>query len=67
LNRKPAWLRTKLPSGENYVKLINILKKRHLHTVCQEAKCPNIGECFSCGKATEMTFLTEGQSILPGL
>jgi len=52
LNRKPAWLRTKLPSGENYVKLINILKKRHLHTVCQEAKCPNIGECFSCGKAT---------------
>ncbi|MEQ8187587.1 MAG: lipoyl synthase [Candidatus Eremiobacterota bacterium] len=52
ITKKPLWLRTKLPSGKNYGKLVNILKDRNLHTVCQEAKCPNIGECFSCGKAT---------------
>ena len=53
-HKKPPWLRTKLPSGEDYVKLIKILRKNRLHTVCQEAKCPNMGECFSCGKATFM-------------
>ena len=52
ITKKPLWLRTKLPSGKNYGKLVNILKDRNLHTVCQEARCPNIGECFSCGKAT---------------
>ncbi|HPZ09587.1 MAG TPA: lipoyl synthase [Candidatus Eremiobacteraeota bacterium] len=54
LKPKPPWLRTRLPSGENYRKLISILKEMHLHTVCEEARCPNIGECFSCGKATFM-------------
>jgi lipoic acid synthetase len=50
--KKPYWLRTKLPSGINYSKIVNLLRDSKLHTVCQEAKCPNIGDCFSCGKAT---------------
>lgn len=52
ITRKPEWLRTKLPSGAGYSNIVNLLRKSKLHTVCQEAKCPNMGECFSCGKAT---------------
>jgi len=52
--RKPEWLKVKLPAGENYTKLRGIVKDRSLHTVCQEAMCPNIAECWGVGTATFM-------------
>jgi lipoic acid synthetase len=52
--RKPEWLKVKLPAGDNYTKLRGIVKDRGLHTVCQEAMCPNIGECWGVGTATFM-------------
>jgi len=45
--KKPDWLKRNLPSGLAYEKVRNLLSKSRLHTVCQEAKCPNIWECFS--------------------
>ena len=50
--QRPAWLKVKAPGGENYAKIKNLLKDRKLHTVCEEAHCPNIGECWGCGTAT---------------
>lgn len=50
--RKPEWLRRKLPSGPEYERVRSLLKGVCLHTVCQEAKCPNQWECFSGGTAT---------------
>ena len=50
--RKPKWLRAKLPSGQNYSHLKTLMRSQGLHTVCEEAKCPNIGECWSRGTAT---------------
>ncbi|MDX2114165.1 MAG: lipoyl synthase [Planctomycetota bacterium] len=52
--RKPAWLRARLPGGEGYERLSNILESHGLHTVCKEAGCPNMGECWSRGVATIM-------------
>ena len=52
--RKPEWLKVKLPAGENYTKLRGIVKEGNLHTVCQEAMCPNIAECWGVGTATFM-------------
>ena len=52
--RKPSWIKAKLPSGENYTHLKNLTKELNLHTVCQEARCPNIGECWSAGTLTFM-------------
>ena len=49
---KPSWLKRRLPSGPAYEQVCNLLKKGHLHTVCQEARCPNIWECFSQKTAT---------------
>jgi lipoic acid synthetase len=49
---KPEWLRIKPQFGENYRRLRNLLKDLNLHSVCQEASCPNIGECFESGTAT---------------
>lgn len=51
---KPAWLKTRAPSGENYAKIKNMLGELKLATVCQEARCPNIGECWTSGTATFM-------------
>lgn len=51
---KPRWLRRRLPSGPEYEKMRQLLKSRDLHTVCQEAQCPNQFECFSKGTATFM-------------
>lgn len=51
---KPPWVRVPLPSGPVYGELKDRLKVRTLHTVCQEALCPNIGECWSQGTATIM-------------
>ena len=50
--RKPAWLKRRLPTGAAYEQVRALLKKSGLHTVCQEALCPNIWECFSRGTAT---------------
>jgi lipoyl synthase len=52
--KKPPWLKKRLASGETYRKVFKLLKESHLHTVCQEAHCPNVGECFSEGTATFM-------------
>lgn len=49
---KPHWLRRSLPTGPNYEKVRTLLKKGRLHTVCQEARCPNLWECFSRRTAT---------------
>jgi lipoic acid synthetase len=52
--RKPDWLKVKLAHGENYERLKRDVKALDLHTVCQEAMCPNIGECWGAGTATIM-------------
>lgn len=52
--KKPSWLKMKMPGGENYSKLRNLVDDHRLHTVCQSAKCPNMGECWSAGTATLM-------------
>ena len=52
--RKPAWLRMKMPHGEEYSKLVQLVTGHRLHTVCQSAKCPNVGECWAQGTATLM-------------
>ena len=52
--RKPSWLRAKLPSGPDYGNVRDIVDNNQLHTVCQSAQCPNMGECWSRGTATLM-------------
>jgi lipoyl synthase len=52
--RKPAWLKMKMPAGEGYSRLLNLVNGPKLHTVCQSAKCPNMGECWAVGTATLM-------------
>ncbi len=52
--RKPKWLKRSLPSGPEYGRMKNLIKKSSLSTVCQEAQCPNQFECFSKGTATFM-------------
>jgi len=51
---KPNWLRAALPSGPNYQRLRDMTKRLGLYTVCQEAHCPNVGECWSHGTMTIM-------------
>ncbi len=53
-SRKPPWLRAALAGGAGYNAVRNIVKEHRLSTVCEEAKCPNIGECWSAGTATIM-------------
>jgi len=50
--RKPEWLRVRLPAGEGYNRVRNLMRGHGLHTVCEEARCPNLGECWSRGSAT---------------
>ncbi|WP_438479085.1 lipoyl synthase [Oleiharenicola lentus] len=52
--RKPDWLRAKLPSGPGYNATRRLVEENKLHTVCQSAQCPNIGECWARGTATVM-------------
>jgi len=52
--KKPAWLKVPLPGGERYQKVRETLRGLALHTVCQEASCPNVGECWGGGTATVM-------------
>jgi lipoic acid synthetase len=54
LIRKPVWLRVRAPAGENYTKVKQSLRSLNLHTVCEEARCPNISECWGTGTATIM-------------
>jgi lipoic acid synthetase len=51
---KPAWLKVRAPGSENYLRLRGIMRDLNLHTVCEEAHCPNIGECWHHGTATFM-------------
>lgn len=52
--RKPDWIRIRLPAGDKVNRIKQSLRENHLHTVCEEAACPNLGECFSHGTATFM-------------
>jgi lipoic acid synthetase len=52
--RKPEWLKARVPGGENYSRLKSLIDKSRLHTVCEEARCPNMGECWNSGTATFM-------------
>jgi len=53
-NKRPTWLKVKAPVGENFAKVKNMMRSKELHTVCEEAHCPNISECWNCGTATFM-------------
>jgi lipoic acid synthetase len=52
--RKPSWLKVKAPGGPNYLRLKQMMRDLDLHTVCEEAHCPNVGECWEHGTATFM-------------
>ncbi|MSR14838.1 MAG: lipoyl synthase [Gammaproteobacteria bacterium] len=54
LPRKPAWIRAKAPTDPKVIALKQLLREKKLHTVCEEASCPNLGECFAHGTATFM-------------
>ena len=51
---KPEWLKVRFPAGPNYERLRELMRSKELHTVCEEARCPNIGDCWSRGTATFM-------------
>src|SRR3954468_9275816 len=51
---KPDWLKVKAPGSPSYLRLKSLMRDLNLHTVCEEARCPNIGECWSHGTATFM-------------
>lgn len=53
-SRRPEWLKARVPGGENYSRLKNLIDTRGLHTVCEEARCPNMSECWNAGTATFM-------------
>ncbi|MBG0770709.1 MAG: lipoyl synthase, partial [Anaerolineaceae bacterium] len=50
--RRPSWLKVRAPSGETYENLQHLMRSKALHTVCEEAGCPNMGECWGSGTAT---------------
>lgn len=52
--RLPSWLKATMPGGTNYIRLKSLMRENQLHTVCEEAHCPNIGECWERGTATFM-------------
>ena len=52
--RRPEWLKARIPGGEAYARLTGIMRSHRLHTVCEEARCPNMGECWNSGTATFM-------------
>ena len=49
---KPGWLKVRAPGGETYTRLKQTLRELDLYTVCEEARCPNVGECWASGTAT---------------
>jgi lipoyl synthase len=52
--RKPPWFKARFPAGPRYQHLVDLMREHQLHTVCEEARCPNIGECWNAGEATFM-------------
>ena len=52
--KKPSWLKVKLPTGESYKKVRNLVTEHKLHTICESGNCPNMGECWGAGTATFM-------------
>lgn len=54
MQRKPSWIRARIPGGDAYLAMRDNMQKHGLHTVCQEASCPNIGDCWARGTATIM-------------
>jgi len=50
--RRPPWIRVRAPAGETYERLQKLMRSKSLHTVCEEANCPNMGECWGSGTAT---------------
>ena len=58
--RKPSWLKVPLPGGEGYTKLKRLARELSLNTVCEEARCPNVGECWSGSRPT-MTIMVLGE------
>jgi lipoyl synthase len=54
MNRKPDWLRVKLPTGKEYAAVRQIVSTHKLHTICESGNCPNMGECWGAGTATFM-------------
>ena len=54
VKNRPEWLKIRVPSGENYQAVRRVLKREGLHTVCEHARCPNLGECWSERTATFM-------------
>ncbi|KAK9883060.1 hypothetical protein WA026_001265 [Henosepilachna vigintioctopunctata] len=66
--RLPPWLKTKIPTGKNFSKLKDQLKTLKLHTVCEEARCPNIGECWGGGEhgTTTATIMLLGDTCTRG-
>ncbi len=53
-NPKPSWLKIELPTGENYTRVKRIVREHSLHTICEDGRCPNMGECWGSGTATFM-------------
>ena len=51
---KPSWLKIELPTGENYTRVKKIVREHKLHTICEDGRCPNMGECWGAGTATFM-------------
>jgi lipoic acid synthetase len=51
---KPSWLKIELPTGENYSRVKKIVREHKLHTICEDGRCPNMGECWGAGTATFM-------------
>lgn len=51
---KPSWLKIDLPTGENYTRVKKIVREHKLHTICEDGRCPNMGECWGAGTATFM-------------
>jgi lipoic acid synthetase len=52
--KKPDWLKVRFPAGDRYQELKRLMRDQGLHTICEDAKCPNIGECWNAGTATFM-------------
>lgn len=52
--QRPDWLKVRLPHGERYAQLKALVRRQQLHTVCEDARCPNVGECWGAGTATFM-------------
>ncbi len=50
--RRPPWIKVRAPSGETYERVFDLMRNKHLNTVCEEAQCPNLGECWGRGTAT---------------